>query len=261
MVKLLLELALGPLLVGGATLACQRWGGRVGGLVSAFPAIVGPVLLITAQQRGELVTAGAANGTLLGLVAMSGFVLTYAWSARRWRWELCLFAGWACAGVLGAVVGWLARGLGFPGGLIAASASLAIAYRLMPPAGNQAQVEAVGAELYVAWRMALTAVLVALLAVATSLVGPLVGGMLAALPVLASVLTICTHRRDGVAAVIALLRGMLVGMAGFVGFCVVVEVLVVLAGVPLAFVLATLTAVALQLLVLRGLRASPAGAA
>jgi hypothetical protein len=260
MVRLLLELVLGPLLVGAATLACRRWGDQVGGLVSAFPAVVGPVLLITAQERGESVAAGAANGTLLGLVALGGFLVTYAWSARSWRWGFCLLAGWVCAAVLGAFVGWQGRGLGFPGGLLVASASLAAAYRLMPRPDGPAQGSAIGPELRLVWRMALTAVLVALLATATSLVGPLVGGMLAALPVLASVLAVCTHRRDGVDAVIALLRGMLAGMAGFVGFCAVVEVLIVLAGVPIAFVVACLTAVGLQLLVFRGLRGAPAGA-
>src|SRR6185295_3110480 len=45
LIDLVLELVVAPALVGAATLAARRWGQRTGGLVSAFPAIVGPVLL------------------------------------------------------------------------------------------------------------------------------------------------------------------------------------------------------------------------
>jgi hypothetical protein len=46
------ELLIAPLLVAGSTFACRRWGAPVGGMLSAFPAVVGPVLLILAQERG-----------------------------------------------------------------------------------------------------------------------------------------------------------------------------------------------------------------
>ncbi len=77
-ITLTLELVIAPILVGGSTLACRWWGARIGGLISAFPAVIGLVLLITAHERGALFTARAANGTLLGLVALSGFVLVYS---------------------------------------------------------------------------------------------------------------------------------------------------------------------------------------
>ena len=43
---------------------------------------------------------------------------------------------------------------------------------------------------------------------------------------LASILAAFTHRQEGAAALVALLRGMLAGMAGFVVFCVTVAGLV-----------------------------------
>ena len=55
MLVALLELVVAPALVGAATLAARRWGEGIGGLVSAFPAIVGPVLLIAAHQHGSAV--------------------------------------------------------------------------------------------------------------------------------------------------------------------------------------------------------------
>jgi len=95
-------------------------------------------------------------------------------------------------------------------------------------------------------RMALTALLAVTLTAAASRFGPVVGGVLAALPVLASILAVFTHARYGAAAVVALLRGMLGGMAGFVTFCALVAVLVEPLGVATSFAVATLAALAIQ---------------
>jgi hypothetical protein len=82
--------------------------------------------------------------------------------------------------------------------------------------------------------------------------------VLAGLPVLASVLAVFTHRSNGSAAVVALLRGMASGMAGFVAFCVVVALLITPTGIAPAFLAALMTAMGVQFLALdrRG-RAEP----
>lgn len=95
-------------------------------------------------------------------------------------------------------------------------------------------------------RMVATAALVVALTGASELLGPLIGGALAALPILASVLAVFTHRDEGPSATIALLRGMLTGMPCFVAFCAVIALMVVPVGVPVAFAAAATVAVALQ---------------
>jgi hypothetical protein len=250
MLKTLLEVLIAPALVAVATLACGRWGARVGGLVSAFPAVVGPVLLIVAQQRGTLFAARAANGTLLGLVALSGFAVSYARAARVGRWPASLAVGWVCALVPASLVGWYIGDWAFPAGLIAAVISLGLAQRALPRCGDATIAGPLPAlprgDLLA--RMTLTAFLIVLLTVASTLLGPLVGGMLAALPVLASVLAAFTHRQHGPDAAIAMLRGMLAGMTSFVAFCAVVAVLGASAGTALSFAAATLSAIAAQAL-------------
>ena len=150
------------------------------------------------------------------------------------------------AGVLTALVGWLAGGAAFPGGLAVATVALALASAAMSGSTDvPPSTPARGDSLL---RMAATAALVAVLATMAELLGPLLGGMLAGLPVLASVLAVFTHRRDGSAAVVALLNGMLSGMAGFVGFCAVVALLIVPLGTAPAFATATAAAVGLQVL-------------
>jgi hypothetical protein len=99
--------------------------------------------------------------------------------------------------------------------------------------------------------MAATALLVTVLAAAANRVGPLFGGMLAALPVLASVLAVFTHRQQGSAALIVFLRGMLAGMVGFLAFCQVVALLIVGLGVWQALSAATVVAIAVQAITVR----------
>jgi hypothetical protein len=246
LVDAVLELVVAPALVGAATLAARRWGQRIGGLVSAFPAIVGPVLLVAALNHGAAFAARAANGTLLGLVALAGFALVYGRAAERAGWRASLALAWVAAGVLGLAVGAIAAGP--PAGLAAAAVSLALAHVLL---GRGNRDGALPAEpLVPRWdlplRMALTALLVVSLTAAATRLGPLVGGVLAALPVLASILAVFTHARYGAAAAVELLRGMLGGMAGFVCFCALVAALVEPAGIAAAFAVSAVAALAVQ---------------
>ena len=247
----LLEVLIAPVLVAMATLVGRRWGARAGGLVSAFPAVVGPVLLIIAQQRGEAAAERAAGATLLGLVALSGFALAYGRTARGTPWPASLAAGWACA-IAAAAAAWSLTGTGLPAALAVAVLSIAAARSALPRPAEQLHLGSPlpGPRGDIVVRMALTAALIVLLTIASELFGPVVGGMLAALPVLASVLAVCTHREHGSDATIGLLGGMLTGMSGFVAFCAAIALLAVPAGTAVAFGVATLCAVAAQALML-----------
>ncbi len=242
MLQLLIELGLAPALAALATLAGRRFGARAGGVVSAFPAIVGPVLLVDALEHGDAFAARAANATLLGLVALSAFALAYgAAAAAGGRWPVSLGAGWAAAGLSALLTGVVAGGAGPPAGLGVAVGSLLLAARWLPrpqrttPAGHRAGIPST---------MAVTALLVIGLSAAAGALGPVAGGMLAALPVLASVLTVLTHRDGGAACAVALLSGTVRGMAGFVAFCEVVSLVIAHGGIVPALTGATAAAVA-----------------
>lgn len=127
------SIALAPLLVASSTLATRRWGSRIGGLVSAFPAVVGPVLLITAEQMGAAAAQRAARGTLLGLVALSGFIAVYARLAAA-GWRVSLAAAWASAALLGIFAASGAR-VGTVVAVASAAISLLAAGLLLPDAG------------------------------------------------------------------------------------------------------------------------------
>jgi hypothetical protein len=216
-------------------------------VLSAFPLIVGPVLLLAAQRHGAAFAARAAAGTLLGLVALSGFAAVYARCAARRAWGMSLAAGWAAAAILGTLAGRIE--LGAVGALAVAGGSLALARSAIPP-GDRAPARALP-RWELPLRMACTALLIVALTGAAERFGPTVAGVLAALPTLASVLAVFTHLRHGREALFGFLRGMITGMGAFVAFCAVVAVLVDRAGVVATFLLATATAVAFQAAVVR----------
>ena len=124
--------------------------------------------------------------------------------------------------------------------------SLVAAARLLPRAPEALPAEPAVPRWDLPLRMALTALLAVSLTAAASRLGPVVGGVLAALPVLASILAVFTHARYGAAAVSELLRGMLGGMAGFVSFCALVAALAEPAGIAATFAVATVAALAVQ---------------
>jgi len=240
---LLFAAGLAMSLVAVSTIVAGRWGHVIGGVLSAFPLIVGPVLLVAAQRHGTAFAAQTAAATLLGLIAMSGFVLAYARSARHLGWRSSLPLAWLAAAVLGALAGRVESGL--LGGLVAATGSLAIALWALPT-----RREPPAAILAPRWElplcMALTALMIVGISAVASQFGPAVAGALAALPTVASVLAVSTHSRHGPEAVLDLLRGMLGGMTAFVMFCALIGLLVEPAGVAAAFALATAAAVVVQ---------------
>jgi hypothetical protein len=206
---------------------------------------VGPLLLIVAHRQGAAAGAQAATGSLLGIVAFSGFLVAYGRAATRHAWPVALTLGWAAAAILAQSVAGSAAGSVVA--LAMAAAALAAAHLLLPRAPVAvAPTPSSASEL--ARRMAVTLALVAALAVAADRFGALVGGIASALPALASVLVVATHRRAGGVHVVALLRGMLAGMTGFVAFCAVVALFVEPLAVPATFALATVVAVAAQAL-------------
>ena len=230
-------------LVGAATLAARRWGHGVGGVLSVFPLIVGPVLLLAAERHGAAFASRAAGATLLGLVALAGFALVYARAAAHTGWVGSLLIAWVAAAALGVAAGRLDVGLLAACGFAAAATAGARAGlpRPVPGAGTRA---------VPAWdlpvRMALTALLILLLTAAANRFGPVAAGALSALPALASVLAVSTHRRHGRDALVELLRGTVDGMAGFAVFCAVVGALLVRTGVAPAFLLALAAAAAVH---------------
>ncbi len=247
-----LKLVLTPLLIGGATVGARRWGPLIGGWLVSLPLTSGPVALFLALDRGTSFAATAADASLVGNVAIIAYCVAYATVARR--------AGWRAA-IMAASAGWLAAALALqpalalPVGLLFLLVAVVwlLALQVMP-AGTARPSDVPPPRWDLSLRIVVGTAAVVGLTAAAPYLGSTVSGLLAMLPVIATVLAIFTHRRDGAGTAIGVLRGILTGLVGTAAFLAVVSASIVRLGVALSFAVAIATVVAVQLLALTALR-------
>lgn len=238
-----MKLTLAPGLVAATTLAARRWGALAGGVIGGFPAVVGPILIAIDAEHGDAFAARSATGALAGLLSLTVFVLAYAWVARRLPWPGALLVSWALYALATATLDALTPSAELALPLVLGS--FAAAYRLMPRAHVEHE-RGARPRWDLVLRVGVTAAFVIALTAGAGALGPRLSGLLAAFPVLASVLSVFIHSQDGAGAVADFLRGMLSGLAGFASFCFVVALVLPGPGPVVAFALATLVALAVN---------------
>ncbi|WP_083941014.1 hypothetical protein [Pseudoduganella violaceinigra] len=244
---LALKLFLVPFLIYAVTLAGRRWGPAVAGWLSAFPIVAGPILLAIALEQGSGFAAAAAEGTLMAVLAMIAFSLTYAWAsghlgvAGAMPVALC---AWAVA-----VAALQSMRLSLPFAAIAVVGALLVAPRLFPAPGPQEQAQPARRGGDLPWRMLAGAVLVMSVSAAAAGLGPRLSGFFAMFPVMGTVLVGFTHVQAGRGSAVMLLRGTMLGYFAFAAFCVSIALLLRAQPVPASFFCAFVFALTIQLLV------------
>jgi hypothetical protein len=245
MALLATKLFLAPLCVIGVSLAGRRWGVAVAGVLGGLPVVAGPILLVLTLLHGRSFGADAAAGTLLGLAALTAFVVVYGHVAPSSSPIATVVAGWT-AFLLGVALLTLIHPPPL-GALILVGAGFAVGLGLLaaPP-----QTLAVPGPL--PWwdlpaRGGAALVLVVLLTGVSGALGPHLSGLLAPFPIVTSVLAVFTHAHCGSDQARVLLRNFLVGFYGFAAFCFTLAVALDSMGVAAAFSAALVAALAVQM--------------
>ena len=239
----LVKLLATPLFILAASYAGRRWGEAVGGWLVGLPLTSGPIALFLALEQGRDFAAQASAGSLAGVGAQACFCMAYGLIAP-FGWPLALTGGVVafafCATLL------QLAGLAHVTLFVAALAFLALTLLVLP---RRRAARAPGAA-FPWWdipaRMAFVTVLVLALTSFAAALGARASGVLAAFPVFVTVLAIFAHRTQGPAAAVEVLRGMATALFGFAAFFYVISLTLVGAGVPVAFVCATLSAALVQ---------------
>jgi hypothetical protein len=248
---LVTKLLLGPGLVVAASLAGRRWGPAVSGILVAIPIVLGPILLILTIEQGEAFGAAATTSSLLALVALAVYVVTFERAGRSHRWEIATLAGWAA--FLAVALGLSQLDVSPVVALLAAIAAFALALRVTPPAAPAGPRTPPPA-----WdlpgRAVATAVLIIALTGAADRLGPALAGALAPFPVATTVVAAFVLAQDGPAAASEMLRGFLGAIFGTVAFCFLVAVLLEPLGTAAAFAIGLAGAVPVQLVALNAHR-------
>jgi hypothetical protein len=249
---LLLKLTLTPLIVGGASIASRHWGASVGGWIVSLPLTSAPVILFLALDHGPAFASTAATGTLMGLAILAPWSLAFVWAGRRGP----------VAAVLGGTAAFVGLGLvanvlpDIPGLLVGAvaAAAVAVALRALPDGrGTRSGLP------HPAWDLPARVILGTTIVVAITEVAPLLGahlsGLIAAYPVYVSVLAVFTQLHEGPPGAVGVVRGLLTGLFGTIGFWAAVQPALTLVGTGPAFLVGLAVAFAIQTVAIRSIRA------
>jgi len=241
---LALKLILAPLIIGSASLAGRRWGPAVSGWIVGMPLTSGPVIFFVALSHSASFAANAALGVLSGGLSLVTYALTYSWLATRFRWPVAISGSL----LLFAASTALLQSFTFP--LLPIFAVdcivLLIGLRLMP----QEEVEAEGETRSGPWdipvRIVIGTSFILLLTGLAPLISPRLTGLLTTIPLYVTILTIFAHRDRGPAAAAHVLKGLLYGMFAFIGFFIVLSLLIEHVSLGISFGTAVLTALTVQ---------------
>jgi hypothetical protein len=215
---LLASLALAPSVMVAASAAERRGGPAVAGWLVAAPFSLAVALVALGPASGAVAASAAAH-----VPAQVAFALAFAVAAPRGG-----AAGFAAGGAA-----YVATAVALPewAGLAAALPAVAAAVRLRPIAAEAQDVcRAPREDRAVAWRdvvvrAGVAVVFVAVVCSATAVVGPQVGGAVAAFPAMSGSLALLVHRAEGAQAAVGVLRGLVHGLGGYFAFAATVALL------------------------------------
>lgn len=246
---LALRFLLAPLLVAAASLASRVWGERVGGWLSAFPFVAGPLLLVLCLEQGAAFGAISAGKALYGLVALAAFALAYAHLAGKWAWWWALPTAWSVY----LVTAWLCGMLALPiwARMAVVFGCLALAKLLLPELSGAFRGKPLPIALDLLLRMAAAAALVGTVASTARQMGPSWSGLLAPFPIATTILVTFAHAQSGAAAVTRLLRGFLPALSSLALFLAVLAWALPQASIGWSFGLAIGAAVLVQTMAFR----------
>lgn len=228
----------------GASLVARRFGSRVGGVIGGLPVVAGPILLVYALAHGREFAAGAAAGTLLGLVSLIAFVVVYGHLAGRVFWGAAMLAGWLAFAIATAVFSALSLPLG--GALALVAATLLVALLALPRPGRDVHEHDAPPVWDLPVRGACALALVLALTAISGWLGPQLSGLLAPFPIITTVLATFTHAQRGNDELLRLLRGLIGGFGAFALFCFTLALSLHRLDTAAAFALATGLAMAMQ---------------
>ena len=222
----------------------------ISGWLVGIPFTSGPITLFLYVDHGAGFAANAALGSLVGVLATAAFAVEFSAVAKRGVRILGSFAAGSIAfGLIGAAAQELAIA---PLPLYAICAVvLIVAIRLVPDPGVTASVPLPRWDLPA--RMILATVLVLAITGGAGALGPRLSGLLATIPLYASVLAGFGFQLVGPAAAIRVWRGLLFGLFGFGAFYLVLAAALEALGLG-AFALAIAVALVMQALTLRAMR-------
>lgn len=226
------KLLVTPLLIGLVSLAGRRWGPVISGWLVGLPLTSAPVAVFLALDQGTTFAAKAAQGTLIGLISVAVFCLTYSWLSFRLNWFYSTLGGWT---MFFAVTFALEQfSLSLLLSFLAVIVFLSTVLLLLPHSRNLA-ISTKPPQWETPLRMLVATAFVIILTGIAGILGPRLSGLLTPFPIFATILGAFTHRFQGSAAACTLLRGVVTGSFTFAVFFLVIASLLAQWGIVFTF--------------------------
>jgi len=241
---LTLKLILSPIIIGSASLAGRRWGPAVSGWLIGLPLTSGPVIFFLSLNHDTTFVMSSVLGTLSGGFSLVAFSLTYAWLAVRYKWPAAIIGSMISFTLVTVLMQNLI--LPFLPLFILVVSIMFLGLRLLPKKSEVAPGESKPGKWDLPARILIGTSFILLLTEIAPFIGPRLTGLLATIPLYATILTIFAHRLQGAAGAVHVLRGLLFGMFAFASFFLALGILIEHTGVGLAFMSAIVVALLVQ---------------
>ncbi|GAB3997919.1 hypothetical protein GCM10028807_44210 [Spirosoma daeguense] len=211
----LLKLTFIPSIIALVTLAIRKWGGKIGGLIGSMPWVAGAILLFFILEQGKEFGIHSIQGSMTGILALITFCLSYAILSRKFTWFPTLFISYVLYTITAVIFDYLRLNLEISYVLVLSYVLLTL-YVFPLPTTPPAPSRRLPFDIPI--RMGVATLFVLVITGLASVLGPNWSGILTPFPILTSVLAIFSHTLQGSNAVIATLRGMVMGLFGFTTF-------------------------------------------
>jgi hypothetical protein len=236
---LIVKMAVTAAFVVGATMAAERAGPLVGGLVATLPIGAGPVYVFLALDHNAHFIAASAVASLAINAVNIVFALTYVLLAQKRGLLVSLGLTYVVWTALALFVNSQQWAVGTA--LIINIVVLAVALALVRPLRHTTMLRIRRRWYDLALRALLVAALVGVVVSLSFRIGPYGSGLLAVFPVVLTSIILILHNRVGGPPTAAVLANGVLGLAGFGIACIVLHFTAEPFGVVIGLTLALLT--------------------
>lgn len=240
---LALKLTLVPFFLLSVSMSGKWWGPSIAGWLAGLPVVAGPILYLLVLEHGPGFGARAATLSLSAVLASEAFNFAYAWICRRRSWPIALAAALGTWFVAACLLSLLPVS---PVWAVCVALTAVLFGQSFLPRSSAVAAGAPLRHADLAGRMLAGAVLTLIVTAVSGRVGATWSGLLAVFPLLASVLSVSSHRAHGPAFVVSLLRGMVLGRFAFAAFCLFLSLALPYQAVTTSFIEAAALAMFVQ---------------
>jgi uncharacterized membrane protein (GlpM family) len=210
---LIAKLIAGPLVIAATSLAGQRWGQQIAGLLAGLPSLALVIVSILWFEQGAIFARQTIEYAPIGLIANTVYMLLLAYASRYLSWPSTLIAaiaGYFVTAML--LVHFEAAKIHYAG--IFAFAFLALAYKAIPRVNHTPPKKPLPKSELLA-RMLLAALLIMILSATAPALGAEYSGIFTGFPVASLILPAFTLALCGRDALLHQLKGFFLGLIGF----------------------------------------------